>query len=389
MEAKKQMRLISNKKAIGKFMGIFITAIIVVVVITGALVAWDYTGIVPGNVNHNLPFQPTPIPTNGPTVAPVLGTLSLTLNVPFSMFNNTAVAAASTCPQAILFNSQSLVPSSVVGISSSGAAITGTITPTNTYYLLVAPSSTGTFGTLDSLIGGNGLNLGPPTLVTYQSNYWTEYTVNFLTPAASATSLVAGVNLVGYQAETPTLVSYQNATSIGSTSYGYATTTAYFSGWAGTDFGQGYKITRMQVEVGYNASGSVFTAVTSQSLNATAVDAGQYVLQTVTVSEGNGAPLVSAGVSWAGVSNSYYEINNAIGTANYFDGQTGSLASQIFYGVPILYSAADSPSSTMLITMKWYGKEATAVDSIYYALKVYYVSPTGTTGVTGCNLDIS
>ena len=188
--------------------------------------------------------------TPAPTTQPSTGAIPLSLTLPFYMFNGTFISAGAACPQAMLFVN-SVSPTNLVGQSSAGAAITGAVIPAASYYLLVAPSTTGTYGFLDNLVAGaaTGVVVGSPTVVTYQGNYWTQYPVSFSNVGQISTGVTAAINLYGYVAETAGTTSLLNSTAIGTSSYGYATTTSYFSGWANNYFGQGYKIVRMELNM--------------------------------------------------------------------------------------------------------------------------------------------
>jgi len=307
----------------------------------------------------------TPSPSPSPYSAPApSGSIPLTLNLPFLIFNGTSVSAAATCPQAELF-SGSVSPTTLVGTSASGTAITGNIVITNQYFLLVTPSTSGTYGTLENSVSSNanGITVGSPTTVLYQGQWWSQYPISFAGLGQIALGVTATINLYGYTAESATTVSLLNSTAIGTSSYGYATTTSYFncSGITAFNYGQGYKIVRMEV----NMSAS----------NATIYDNSEFVLKSATINMGNGQSMTTNTINWMGVNNAYVEIGNANG-ALYLYGQSTMPQSSIGC-LPVLLGQNDSPSGTMTINLQWYGKQVSS-DVLVGTLKLVYISPTGT-----------
>jgi hypothetical protein len=353
---------------------IIATALVMVAVVYPMLTNYVNT---PGSVLS----QPTPIVTN----APANKLVPISLALPYYIFNQTQIAAATENTQATLLGANQ---QTIIGSSSSGAAITGNV-PTSdngVAYLIVSPASAGTYGLLSTYTAQMNPNIvvGQPSVFMYQGQPWTMFQLNF-GQLVSTTNVAVPLtfNIYGYAHVTPTLVSYTNATSISSTAYSYGTTTAYFNSSLVASFGSGmgYKITRMQVTL-VNSSGLVNNAT-----NAGYLDSGVFQLKSVTIQTGNGAnPIVSTNLNWAGLSSAYYEVGAP--TTTYLCGSTGTQTQQQFYGIPVLYGASDS-SSTMQISMQWYGKLASAGDSITYFLKVFYITPTGSTASVTCTCLIS
>jgi hypothetical protein len=302
-------------------------------------------------------------PTSTPTTA---GSMPLTLNVPFFIFNGTQVTAGSTCPQALLFQSPVGI-NTFVGSSSSGAAITGSIDPSQQYDLLVAPASAGTYGTLDNMVAssGNGVIIGASSVVTYQGSYYTEYPVTF-NVAKISTGLTASINLYGYTAETAGTTSLLNSTAIPASGLGTATTTAYFSGWANNNYGQGYKIVRMELNM--------------SSANATAYDNGAFTLKSVTINMGNGQSITTSTVTQDPVITGYIEIGAANG-ATYLCG-TNTVPQYQYNALPVLYGQSDSASGSMTIVLNWAGSSPGSGNSLVYSLKLVAMTPTGALATT-------
>jgi len=324
----------------------------------------------------------TPVPTTVP-----VGSVPLTLNLPFLMFNGTSVAYTSASPTVMLF-SATPSPQTLVGIQSSSSpyTLTGNVVPTGSYELLVAPSSTGTYGTLDSQLSGQGITVGTPSVISYEGAYWTEYPVSFanLGTLQGSTSITGTITMEGYTSETPTLTGLLNSTALPSSGVGSGTVTAYFSGWAGSYFGQGYKITRMQLIIGDNVTSAVPVALPSQAANATAYDNGQFALSSATIGMGNGVTMTTANNVWGGTSTAIVEIGNSNG-ATYL---AGPVINEQFYGLPVLYGQSDSASGTLTINLN-FKSNGLGSNTIFFALKIYYITPTGTIGTTACALSIS
>ncbi len=323
------------------------------------------------NAYHPANIQPTTPPVATP--APGTGAIPLSLTLPFYMFNGTFISAGAASPQAMLFVN-SVSPTNLVGQSSAGAAITGAVIPAASYYLLVAPSTTGTYGTLDNLVAGSatGVVVGSPTVVTYQGNYWTQYPVSFSNVGQISTGVTAAINLYGYVAETAGTTSLLNSTAIGTSSYGYATTTSYFSGWTGTNFGQGYKIVRMELNM--------------SATNATSYDSGHWTLKSVTINMGNGQSMTTSNINWMGVSNAYIEVGNSNG-ATYLYGQS-VMPQYVSSALPVLYGQSDSATGTLTINFNWYGEQPSG-ETLVCSLKLVAMSPTGAFTTSYSTLSVS
>jgi len=352
---------------------------IVAIVMSSTIIALEYSGVL--NLNSNpLPGQTTPIPTQI-SVTPVPGSIPLTLNVPFYIFNGTLVSAGASCPQATLLRADK---ATIIGQSASGAAITVNLNPSDSgvAYLLVTPATAGTYGTLDSLIASSngGIVTANEGLFLFQGQYYTMYKLNLGSLQQISTGVTTTVNLYGYQAATPALASLLNSTAIGTSSYGYATVTCYFSGFATAPAGEGYKITRMQVYVNTSLTGNT---------NATAIDNGEFVLKQATINFGNGDTMITQNINWGGISTGIYEIGAPSSTY-----LCGTVINQQASAKPVLVSQSDSPSGTMTINLQWYGKQV-GTDNLGGGtaasmwLKIFYLTPTGTPGTATQAISVS
>jgi hypothetical protein len=291
------------------------------------------------------------------------GAVPLTLNLPFLDFNGTSLGTATTNPQAMLFQGSPSI-STFVGSSASGAAISGAVVTSQPYTLLVAPATAGTFGTADNLVSsGNGVTIGAPSVTTYQGQFWTAYPVTFSNVGQIATGITSTITLYGYTACTGTTTSLLNSTAIGASSYGYATTTSYFSGFTGHYYGQGFKLVRLQLNM--------------SATNATDYDSGAFTLKSVTLNMGNGQSMTTSNIVWQGISNALVDIGSSNG-ALLICGSTSTPQYQ-YNALPVFLGQSDSPTGTMTINFNWYGESA---NSFVYSVKMIAMTPTGTTATT-------
>jgi len=363
-------------------------ALIIIVLVVSTVLALAYIGIIPLSSNVHLPGQPTPAPTTAPIATPFSGSIPLTLNVPFFIFNGTQVTAGSNNPLAILLRADK---ATIIGSSTNGAAITGNLNPADNgvAYLLVSPNTTNVYGTLDtSVVGANsGIVTANNGLDYFQGAYYTMYTLNLGSLQQISTGVTTSVNLYGYQSVgSPTLTSLLNSTAIASSGLSTATVTAYFSGFNSTGYGEGYKITRMQLLIGAASTGGVANTTGQYgegAVNCTNYDNGMFVVKQVQINFGNSQSMTTTNINWQGVAVGYAEVGSP--TTNYL---AGTVINQQYNALPVMCGQSDSPSGTMTINLLIQGS-AIGTNTLGMAIKIYYISPSGTIGTTSCAVSAS
>lgn len=350
---------------------VFAATMIIVVVLISGVAFMEYTGMVDLNAN--------PLPGQGPTPTPVAGVFSgpITVKVPFYLANNTA--ATSSGLVTLLHADHSILGSSAPG---TGLSISGTVSPSDNgmIYMLVSANGNTTFGNLYSAIAASNPSIvvGAPTLYTYQGVNTVQYQLNVGTLSSGAQGNTAAatttVNIFGYQAVTPTLVSLLNTTSATASASQNVQTISYINNPQGTPAGSGTKILRMQVTASNSTDASAFESQ-ALVLNSVTINFGGGVTQTFT----NFKTQLGTGGQNA---TDYIEVISGPGMSYL----AGNSLNNEFYGIPAVWAASDA-SQTLTVTCSWSAQMSQA-GTYLPVLTFTYVGPTGVTGTFSHNVSI-